>query len=69
MGVMMQQLTRDIQAVEMGHANVQDHNVRLQLLRHFDGLAAIACFPAHFPSLMLQEKRTQAAAYNLVIIG
>src|SRR4029077_5755917 len=69
MRVMLQQLTRGVKAVEMGHANIQDHHVRLQLLGHFDSFAAVGCFSAHFPSLMPLKKRTQTTTYNLVIIG
>jgi hypothetical protein len=66
---MLQQLTGGVQAVEVWHANVHDHHIRLQLLGHFERLAAIGCFAAYFPSFMLLEKRTQTAAYNFVIIG
>ncbi len=66
---MLQQLACSVQAVEVWHANVHDHHIRLQLLGHFDRFAAIGCFTAYFPSFMLLEKRAQTAAYNFVIIG
>ena len=69
LGIVLQKLTRSVQAVEGWHANVEDDNIRLQLLGHFDRLAAIGGFPAHFPALMFLEKRTQAPANNFVVIG
>jgi hypothetical protein len=51
------------------HANVNDNNVGLQLLGHFDRFAPIGRLPAHFPALVFLKKRTQASTYNFVIVG
>jgi len=68
-GVMRQQLARDVQAVEVGHAYIKDHNIGLQLFGHFDRFTAIGCLAANLPSLMFLQKGTQTSTHDFVIVG
>jgi len=55
---MLHELARGVQAVEAGHANVNDDHVGLQTLGHFHGFAAIRRLSANFPAFMFLEQRT-----------
>jgi hypothetical protein len=66
---MLQQLARSVQSIEVRHANVHDHHIRLQLFGHFDRLTAIGRLSTHFPAFVFLEKRTQTPAYDFVVVG
>jgi hypothetical protein len=66
---MLHELTGGVQAVEEGHPNVNDDNIGLELLGHFNRFTAVGSFAAYFPALTLLQERTQASAYNFVVVG
>jgi hypothetical protein len=66
---MLQELTGRIQAVEIGHPNIHDHDVRVQLQSLLDRLAAVAGFTADFPAFMFFQKRAQTAAHDFMVVG
>src|SRR4030095_5359212 len=56
-----------IQAIQHGHADIHDHNIRLECLHPLYGLAAIRSFANHLQALTL-EQRAKALADEHVIV-
>ena len=55
MRIVLKQLASSVQAVQIGHAHVNDDHVRVQLQGFLDRLATVAGLAADLPALMLFE--------------
>jgi hypothetical protein len=66
---MLQELASRVQAVQVGHPNIDNDDVWVQLQGLLDGLAAIAGFAADFPAFMLFQQGAQSAPHDFMIIG
>jgi len=66
---MLQQLARRVQAVEIGHSNVDDHHVRIQLQSLLHGFATVTGLAADFPTFVFLQQRAQTSAHYLVIVS
>src|SRR5579859_4032066 len=69
MRIVLQQLARRIQTVQVGHADIDNNDVRIQLKGFLDCFATIAGFAAHFPALVLLKQRAQTSAHDFMIVG
>src|SRR5579862_3095379 len=58
----------DVKAVKLRHRDVQDHQVRLESLRFFDGLASVARLRDDIPLWFFLKQRTQSLAQYDVIV-
>ena len=68
MRVMLKELASRVQTVQVGHADVDDDDIRIQLQGLVDRFTAIACLAADLPTLMLFKKCAQAAAHDFVVV-
>jgi hypothetical protein len=60
---------RGFQSTEARHADIEQHDVRLQLRGLLDGFDAVGGLATHFPDGTPGEQRAQALSHQLVIIN
>src|SRR5215467_11178853 len=64
-----QDLPRRLKAIQVRHSDVEDDDIRLQLLRLLDCLAPFASFSANLPLRLCLQQGNQPLAHDLVIIS
>ncbi len=62
-------LPHHFEPVELGHLNVEQHDVGLELANHAHGRAAIAALPDDDDLRMLAEQRAHARARMRLVVG
>jgi hypothetical protein len=62
-------LTRDLHSVQLGHADIHDGHIGLQLLGHFNRFCPIGCFAHDFPAGAGLEEPTRATPDQRVIVS
>ena len=58
-----------VDAVELGHAQVEDGDIGLELARQADGGAAVAGLGHHLEAALFLQDAPQSRAHDLVIAG
>jgi hypothetical protein len=58
----------DFDAVELGHGDVQNCEIRLKLLAEVQGFSPITCLTHNLNARLILEQSPQAAPDNVVII-
>jgi len=61
-------LARRLNSIQLGHAYVQDSDIRFQLQSELDGLAPIGRFSAHLPISILLQSSSQPLTHYFVIV-
>src|SRR5205814_4413460 len=61
-------LTGSIQPIEVGHADIQQKNIRVQLGSSLHRFASIFGFVANFPAWVLLEQRSNTFPCHFVVI-
>jgi hypothetical protein len=62
-------LASGFETVQLGHADVHDNDVRLQLFNERNGFTAGFRLGANFPASVRGEELFETAPYNVVIVG
>ena len=68
LGTKLQHLLGRLDPVQLRHGHIHDHHVRLQFLRHLDGVASVGSLPATSIAAAL-DQIPDPATNNLVIVG
>src|SRR5207253_9071072 len=67
-GIIAENLACRIETIELGHANVENDDVRLQLLCFFHGHPTVSSLTTHLPSSMCLQQFANTPAYYLVVV-
>ena len=62
-------LTGGLHAVQEGHADVEDGNVRFELTGFLDRFTTVDGLGANLPAVLGLQKRAEAGANNVMVIG
>src|SRR5205807_8896311 len=65
--ILVQDLTRGVQAVHVGHSYVENDDIRVHLLHHFHSLPSVASLPTDFPAAGLQQVTQTSADYFVIV--
>ena len=68
-GIVFEHLARGLKAVQRGHADVQNGDVRLDLLRFFYGFTPVARFRRYLPTGLSLENAAQSFPHDFVVVG
>src|SRR5258706_16085265 len=63
------EMTQDAEAIELGHLNIQEHQVRLLFSNRFNGSQAIIAFADELDIRLLLKQGTDALASERFIIN
>ena len=61
--------SRRVQAVQLGHREIENHDVRPQLFRQFDGHASVFSLAAKLPLVPRGDDRAKTLPDHAVIVG